>query len=54
MLLDFNIVFDVKYSELPYNAIVAITIWDSNKSRDPNHPLGGTIISLFDEELKLR
>ena len=53
-MLDKKIILPFKYKNLPYNSLIAITLWSSFKTRQEDKPLGGTVISLFDEEFKLR
>jgi hypothetical protein len=43
------ILFDWTYENLSSDSRIAITIWSSAKKRDTNHPLGSTVISIFDE-----
>jgi len=54
MFIEEDIELPFKISNLSYNAIIAIKIWSLSSKYDKNKPLGSTIISLFDSELKLR
>ncbi len=54
MMMDRDVTFPFMYSDLPYNALITVTIWCTNKNREESKPLGGTTISLFDEDFRLR
>ena len=49
-----DIVFSNFYKDLSYNSLIAVTIWCTSKPYSENSPLGSTVFSLFDENLKLR
>ena len=65
-----TIIFDFRYKDLQYNAficefpkffmkirylnIIALTLWTASKQYDEYLPLGSTLVSLFDENLRLR
>jgi len=64
-LIDEDIELPVKVSHLNYNAIISIssimsiisigiTIWSLDKKFEEDKPIGSTIISIFDSNLKLR
>ena len=54
ILLDREIVFPTKISELSYNSMIVFSIWSLYKKFDHDSPLGSTSVTLFDEELRLR
>ena len=43
-----------KYMHLNYHAFLAFTIWSLDQNYDEKRPVGTTIVSLFDDKLRLR
>ena len=47
-------VFSETYDDLTVDSRIAITLWSTDKKYDESKPLGSTIISIFDENDRLR
>mmetsp|Transcript_14580 Transcript_14580/g.12382 ORF Transcript_14580/g.12382 Transcript_14580/m.12382 type:complete len:182 (+) Transcript_14580:46-591(+) len=54
MFMNEDMELPIKISHLNYNSIVALTIWSLDRKYESDKPIGGTIFSIFDQNLRMR